>query len=244
MKTTQIIIITLLSLFTVMACQKKKNNQSPTIHFIAPQNNLVIEQDTILSIIVEPHDAEEKIKKVELLLNGVLIKTFDAPPYQYDWQDAKMYNEGTFKFSTIAYDNKGATGQEEINVAIKDYRTKYLGDFNFRIIRESWMDGEQTTYDTSFYTGEIRRYEFTDSENDLYSDYDGEENPNEKITIAFEQNTKITSLLHKDGSLITKSGYHYQHKGGFFDMDEITFRIDNLGGLGAGWNYDIVGIRE
>jgi hypothetical protein len=243
-KTAQIIFTTVLSLLIVIGCEKEENKQSPTISFIEPDNNLVIEHDTILSIIVEPYDADGEIKKVELLINGVLIKTFDSPPYQYDWHDAKLENEGTFKFLAIAHNNKGATGQAEVSIEIKDFRTKYLGDFYFKVITESWMLGQPTTYETSFYNGVIRRYELIDSENDLYIDDDSYENPNEKITIEFKQNTKITSLLNTDGSLVSKSGSHYGHQGRFTDIDTIAFSIGGLGGLGGGWNYEVEGIRK
>lgn len=244
-KNVSVIIFTFLSiLIIIISCEKEKNNQDPTINFIEPDNNLVIEHDTILSIIVEANDEDGVVKKVELLINGTIVKAFDSPPYQYDWHDSKLENEGIYIIKAIAYDDKGASGETELSVEIKDFRTKYLGDFYFKVITESWMLGQPTSYDTSFYNGEIRRYELIDSENDLYTVDDSGENPNEKITIEFKQNTKITSLLNRDGSLISKSGYHYYHQGGFTDIDTIAFTIGGLGGLGGGWNYDIVGIRK
>ena len=169
-KKALIIVSILLSILVIIGCEKEKNNQNPSISFIEPDNSLVIEHDTILSIIVEPYDTDGEIKKVELLINGVVIKTFNSSPYQYDWYDAKLENEGVFTFLAIAYDNKDATGQAEINIEIKDFRTKYLGSFYFKVITESWMLGQPTSYDTSFYNGVIRRYELIDSDNDLYVD--------------------------------------------------------------------------
>lgn len=233
-----------LILLMIFSCEKEKNNLNPTVRFVEPNGNLIIEHDTILSIIVEANDEDGNIEKVELLINGSIVKSFDSSPYQYDWYDATLENQGIFSFKAIAYDNDGASGQSEISIEIKDFRTKYLGDFSFKVVTESWMLGQPTTYDTSFYNGVIRRYELIDSENDLYIDDDSDENPNEKITIEFKQNTKITSLLNSDGSLVSKSGYHYGHQGRFTDIDTIVFSIGGLGGLGGGLNYKVEGIRK
>lgn len=243
-KTIFTAILTLLILMILISCEKEKSNQKPTIRFVEPDNNLVIEHDTVLSIIVEPFDEDGEIKKVELFINGTIVKTFNSSPYQYDWHNAKIENIGVYTIKATAFDNKGATGDAEISVEIRDFRIKYLGDFNFRVITKSWIFGQPTTYDTSFYTGVIRKYELTDSENDLYIDDDSDENPDEKITLEFKQNTKITSLINENGILTPKSGYHYYHQGEFTDIDTISFSIGGLGGLGGGWNYEVKGIKK
>ncbi len=132
--------------------------------------------------------------------------------------------------------------KKEQSIEIKDFREKYYGDFNFKVIKELWSLGDPVTYDTSYYAGIIRKYELIDSDSDLYTDY-VEENPIAKITIEFNQNTKITSQINEDGILTPKSGYHYSHKGEFVDIDTIKFYVDRLGGLGGGRNYDVIGIR-
>lgn len=75
-------------------------------------------------------------------------------------------------------------------------------------------------------------------------DNDSEENPNEKITIEFVPNAKITTLIDEDGILTPKYGYHYAHSGGFVNIDTIAFHIGGPGGLGGGWSYNIKGIRK
>ena len=129
-------------------------------------------------------------------------------------------------------------------IRINDFREKYYGNFYFKIITESWMLCQPTTYDTSYYNGVIRRYELVDSENDMFSDNDSNENPNEKITIEFIKKGKITSLINENGVLIPKAGYHYSHIGEFIHVDTINFNIGGLGGLGGGWAYEVKGIRE
>ncbi len=62
-----------------------------------------------------------------------------------------------------------------------DYRAKYLGNFNFTIITESWMLGQPTKYDTSIYAGVIRKFVSADSENDLYTNDDNTEDATKKL---------------------------------------------------------------
>ena len=125
-----------------------------------------------------------------------------------------------------------------------DFRTKYLGSFRFVIITESWRLGQANLYDTSFYNGVIRKFELIDKNDDLYSgNEDSTENINDKITIEFSQSSKITTLINKDGALISKSGYHYVHEGRFVNLDSIKFYVGGFGGLGGGLNYIVAGNR-
>lgn len=234
-KITPIIIFTLLSILISFSCDKEKNNLNPTVRFIQPENDIVIEHDTVLTIIVDAKDSDGYVTKVNLLINDTIVKEFHSPPYQYYWHGSKLENTGVHTIKAIAYDDKGASDYAEISIEIKDFRIKYLGDFYFKVIKESWMHFEPVaTYDTSFYDGVIRRYELIDSDNDLFSGDDSNENQNEKITIEFKQNTKITSLIDDNGVLIPKSGYHYSHTGKFVHIDTIKFHIGGLGGLGYG----------
>lgn len=239
---TPIIIFVLLGITFTISC--KKENQNPTVRFSEPENNTILEQDTILTIVIDANDPDGDIKKVQLLINGSIADEFDSRPYQFDWHDSTIENEGVYIFRAIAYDDQGATEQTEISVEIKDYRTKYLGDFDFKVIKSSWVFGESITYDTLFYDGEIRKYKLIDSENDLFDSDDSNENPNEKITIEFISTGNITSLLNSDGSLVSKSGYHYYHSGGYSDFDTINFNINGLGGLGSGCDYEVEGVRK
>ncbi len=125
-----------------------------------------------------------------------------------------------------------------------DFRTKYFGSFRFRLITEFWMRGQANDYDTFFYNGVIRKFESNDKIDDLYSgSEDSTENVNEMITIEFSQNLKIISSINKDGSLISKSGYHYVHEGRFVNLDSIKFYVGGFGGLGGGVNYFVAGNR-
>jgi hypothetical protein len=73
---------------------------------------------------------------------------------------------------------------------------------------------------------------------------DSNENPIEKITIEFMQNSKITTLLKTNGEFTDKYGHHYSHSGKYTHIDTIEFAVRGLGGLGAGLNYNVIGIRK
>jgi hypothetical protein len=54
----------------------------------------------------------------------------------------------------------------------------------------------------------------------------------------------IISESTEDGGLVTKSGHHYYHYGEFIGNDSISFAVVNLGSLGGGWDYKIVGKKN
>ena len=57
-------------------------------------------------------------------------------------------------------------------------------------------------------------------------------------------NDRITSLIFADGVLATKDDNNYHHEGFFIDSTEIHFEITGLGGISAGANYSVVGIKQ
>jgi len=228
-------------LFISVSC--KKDNQTPTIVFIEPDTNLLITKDTILTIIVEPFDNDGEIIKVELLINNDLIKTFDSPPYQYDWEECKLENEGEYIIKAIAYDDDGASVMTEKSVEIYDYRTKYTGSFNFEIITISYVISEPAHYDTSYYNGTISKYELIDSESDTYNGDDSNENPEEKITIRCNSYLMVTSVITETGELVTRYGYHYNQYGSFTDINTMFVNFDGASAMGGGTTYKVKGIR-
>ena len=238
---TAAIFFTILSILIAFGCTK---NQSPTIKIIQPNDKLVIEKDTVLSIVLNVNDPDGEISLVQIMIDGKVVKEFDTSPYQYDWE-AKYNNLGNHKIQAFAMDDKGSIAQDEISIDIKDYRLKYYGNYYFKVKTEEWMMGSPRKYHTNYYNGVIREYKLVDSEHDLYSLDDTKENPDVKITIEFLKDTHITSkLCVKNGKLCAKIGYHYTHYGGFIGTDTIKFNIDGLGGMGAGWNYKVQGVRK
>lgn len=245
MKSTAFVLLPLCSLLLALGCVKQDDSNKPQVEIVAPANKLVLEKDSVLRIGVIANAPEGEITELELFIDDTIVKTFTAKPYYYDWQGAKLENHGVHTIKAVARDSSGATGQDKITVEIKDYRATFLGNFKFKVIRKFWMIGQPTAIDTFYYDGVIRRYVLADSQNDLYNeDDDTKENKDEKITIEFTEYNHITSLLKKDGRLVSKSGIHYNHQGGFTGLDKISFTLTGLGGLGAGSDYTVSGTRQ
>ncbi|MBP6872990.1 MAG: hypothetical protein KBC43_13350 [Bacteroidales bacterium] len=232
-------------MMVAVSCQKEKTNHAPTIRFTQPDSLLVVTHDTSLVFVAEPEDVDGNIIKVEFFINEAVVSTDLESSYVYEWLDAKLENAGNYRVRAVAYDNDGATGEDEIQIEIFDYREKFLGDFRFTVINESWSMGQPNTYDTSVYAGIIRRFDPADSIDDLYYIQDDiNEVPDTKVTIIFGPSAKITSVLDTAGALLPKGGYHYWHSGGFTTTDSISFSVGGLGGLGAGNNYYVTGVKQ
>lgn len=229
----------------VSSCNKKEEIiDSPEVHIITPLNNSKIAVGSTIIIEADPKDNDGLINHVELLVDGVSKQVFDKAPFQYEWKVQHM-DVGMHTIKFMAYDDMNATGASEIQIEVVDFRDAYLGNFSFTIITDSWQMWQPTTYDTSYFNGTIRCYDLTDSANDIYySNDDTAENPDQKITIEFLPNQRITSLIDTNGVLVNKSGYHYHHGGQFLTDDSIAFYVSGLGGLGAGYNYSVKGLRQ
>ncbi len=231
----------ILALIQLTSCEKKNANQPPTVKIVAPSNT-VIEDDTLLSIVLEPFDIEGEINKVVLFINGNIVKEFLSPPYQFDFVTV---NGSTYHIKAVVYDNNNAFGEDEKTIGVESYTTKFCGDFDFTVTRKSWSINAPTTYYTSYYNGVIRKFVIGDDQKDLYPyNNDGGEDASKKITIEFEQNLSITPTINKHGELLNKFGGHYYHHGSYKTLDTIEFKIENLGGLGGGSSYTVVGYRK
>ena len=232
-------------LIVAFGCRKDNPNINPSIKFLQPNSNLIIEKDTVLSVLVEPDDPDGDIDRIEFYFNDSLINTLTDEPFQFDWNIVAPGNIGIHTLKAIVFDDENATGEAVITIEIRDFRNKYYGDFYFTTIKENWIEDQPTIYDTIYHHGFIRKFELEDRIGDLFGSYNGDdsdENPDEKITIVFSE--KLTSLLNPNGELVTKVGMHYYHEGKFVTTDSIMFEVTGLGGLGGGWNYYVKGIRE
>jgi len=120
-------VIIILILISAISCEKKEENVNPTISFLQPDANLVINNDTIITFIVEPFDADGTIDKVEFAINGTLVHTLVASPWKYDWSISSEESRGAFTIVATVYDNQGAKGEAEIKLEVKSYVTKWVG---------------------------------------------------------------------------------------------------------------------
>jgi hypothetical protein len=244
MNTVKVFFISAFILFmAIFSCSKEKLNTPPEVRFLQPAGNLLIEKDTVLNFLVEAGDKDGTIKQVAFLVNDYIVQWNHYPPYEYVWYDAKVDNPGVYSIKAIARDDMDATSTAEIRIEIYDFREQLLGDFQFTVVRAHWVIGGEITYDTLNYQGVVRRFEETDNDDNLFVDDDPTENPNQKVTIQFLPDKKITSIIDHEGVLMPKSGYHYTHTGSFIHPDTLVFYVGGLGGLGGGSAYSVTGSR-
>jgi hypothetical protein len=131
-----------------------------------------------------------------------------------------------------------------------DYRDLFTGDFLFTTVIMNWHLDNDTSglikivqYDTSEFRGFIRKYEAGDDAIDLYPDPDSL-HPDSAIFIQFLEQAAITTMLKPDGTLSPRGGYHYFCSGNFPHTNSVSFSVNGLGGLGAGWDYVVNGSRK
>jgi hypothetical protein len=129
-----------------------------------------------------------------------------------------------------------------------DYRLKFLGNYNFQVIKESWVYLDPVNeYDTFYCNGVIREFKLEDIPLDLNEIRDETQNEDvsKKITIVFNPYGIITSLIDEYGVLTPKGSIRYNHNGQFTHPDSISFYVGSLGfGNGNGYNYTIQGVRK
>ncbi len=111
------------------SCEKKEENEKPTIIFLQPDSNLIIANDTIISFIVEPYDKDGTIEKVEFIIDNSIVKNITNSPYRFDWNITTEDNIGTKVVKAIAYDNNGGKGEVEMQLVIKSYLAKWIGNY-------------------------------------------------------------------------------------------------------------------
>jgi hypothetical protein len=122
-----------------------------------------------------------------------------------------------------------------------DYRLPFIGDYSFQIIQYNWIMGQTSTYDTSYYKGNIQLFKDTDSETDMSAFDNDTEMDSRRLTIHFNNSLSITPEIKNTGEFIKKNGYHYGQSGEFITKDSVSFFIGGLGGLGGGSSYTVRG---
>lgn len=219
-------------------------NYKPEVNIIKPNNNLVLERDTTLTIEISAIDEDGIIESVKLIIDDELVKNFTEPPYEYDWEIIASENIGEHIIKAIACDNEGDCSESNINIKVADYREKYYGKYDFKVVYRAGImeDPPVFTYDTTYYTGFIKEFQKEDIEtnmNYLFHHYDYD--PNKIITINFRHNFNILPCINNlgefDDDFVSKP-YVYYHKGNFIGNDSISFEANNV--YGGAWEKYIV----
>lgn len=211
-------IIVSLCFFLYLGCEKKEENENPTIRFLQPDSNLIIDKDTLISFVVEPYDKDGTIDKVEFLLNETAVSTVSEPPYSYDWNIETEKNIGSNRIKAIAYDNNGAKGEGEVIIEIKSYLSKWIGTY-----------GGTSHYWESSPTKINGEWQIT-----LYDSYE-----NVSVDVVFgEQDSCLNFVITyndsiidtKDNLLFSNIGVHHSYWGGGSSQGalNINFKSDSL----------------
>lgn len=227
-----------------LRCHQEVSDFSQDIQFPDPGIQILITDDSTVKLSVSPISYNSAIEKVIFLINKKTVATLQIFPYEYEWKDLDMNKQKIYNIEVIAYDYSGLKNHVTRQIEINNYRNKYIGKYTFKIIDEQWRLGQATTSTTFYYEGEIRKFIPKDSDHDLYNGNSENENPLEKITIEFNNDTNITSLIDVNGRLTEKHQIHYCHSGGFQTNDTINFTVGCLGGLGGGNTYIVQGVRR
>lgn len=246
MKNCVFFLVSIFILLLHSHCSKNlpENINSTDIAFTDPAIRISISDDTLVMVNTNPISFHNAIEKVVFIINGKTVQTIYETPFQYNWSDLRLNEDGIYKIEVIAYNFLGERNSTETLIENFKSRLNYLGHYRFRVINEEWRLGKPNVYDTTFYDGNIRKYISSDDATILIPRDDTKENPLEKITIEFKENTKITTRLKNDGTFVEKYGLHYCQSGAFITMDSIQCTVGCLGALGGGNNYFIQGVRK
>lgn len=122
-----------------------------------------------------------------------------------------------------------------------DWRSRYLGDYDFHVLKEEWTQWGNT-YDTIDYVGRIYLPDDADeSHTHLLSAPAGEEHA--EVFIDFTSDQTINPALEIDGTFKERTEYGYFHSGEFDNPDEVQFEVRIDAGVAYGWIYKVKGTR-
>lgn len=229
------------SFFILQGCKKGNN---PTVHFIQPAFDIQFANDTTLTIEVDASDIDGDLESVSLFENDSLLVSFNGIPFRYNWPVNVALIHGNFWLKAVAFDKKGGFAMDSVNLDIADFRLNFIGNFNFKVMRENYLFATYHTFDTFYNVGYIRTFEEDDLLNDHFYGSKPQENTADKITIAFEPGSSIlTSKLTQDGRLINSENFYYVHYGQFYGTDSIFFEISSIHSSSSLNYYKVYGKR-
>jgi hypothetical protein len=246
--------------FTVLFfqnCKKEEIDQSPLpqeeinklpfIEFVHPGDSASFIEDTIIEFKFNVLDEDGTVAKIELFLNDTLKEASFEQPWKIDWT-TNHDNIGKHKVSAIAYDNDNGTSEDVITISVVDYRSFYWGEFDFEVKRTHYDGDGNVSGDTSIVQGNIKAYQFSDSESDFTYRYDDPDaDPNQKITIEFGYHWKIIPILSRNGVFNNHypgvADLRYRHQGEFINYDTVIFETA-WGSLGGMSYFDVKGIKK
>ncbi|TNJ44972.1 BNR-4 repeat-containing protein [Tamlana fucoidanivorans] len=96
----------------------------PEVNFVQPSGDIVLDEGYSLSAEVNATDADGTIEKVELFIDGILIRQEIVAPYEWgqagtpNSEELNGLSAGTYTLTAIATDNDGLTAESSITLTV------------------------------------------------------------------------------------------------------------------------------
>lgn len=102
----------------ITASDTVDDTTAPQVQFTSPEDGQVVSGNAVL--LANASDAQSGVAKVVFKVDGTIVNTDTAAPYQYSW-DTKSVGDGGHELSAIAVDGAGNTSAEsKVNVTVKN----------------------------------------------------------------------------------------------------------------------------
>ena len=189
--------------------------------------------------------SDNPIKKVSFFEDGELLFANHYPPYQYLWTESKDKDAGFYTMEAIAYSqSEEVIASAKRTVEIIDPRTNWIDDFNFTIYYDGWELTLGHNYDTLYYDGQIRNFEFSDLSGGKLSSYYNGVDYKIKSTVVFGDDLLMVCKIDTTGQIETTYGTKHCQMGEFTHQDSMTFRVYLIHGQSHTQTYDVIGVRK
>jgi hypothetical protein len=214
----------------------------PSITITNPIKNSQMLEDSFLKIQVSHLDSAKKIKKLVFYFDQKYIGSDIYPPFEFVQSNISIA-PGMHYVHVEALDENNAILCVD-STAFKSYeiRSKYFGNFNFKI-HETSRGGVTPKIDTLYeYQGVIKEFEYTDYNYNYFWKKWTNTYHKRLLTIYFSKNTNIISEVKENGKIDENMPTHKYQIGQFSDENNLYFEIGS-GGLGGGYGYEVIGTR-
>lgn len=121
------------------------------------------------------------------------------------------------------------------------FRSKFAGDFEFRVVKEFKLYGQPTEFDTINSYGEITKYKF-EHESMSFFDFGDSLDPKLAVTVKIDNQFLFCSEIDKNGVMPLRYIYSKGHSGYFVGKDSLYFEVYDIH-LGGGTKWYITGKR-
>lgn len=234
-------LIGLLATFalTFICSCKKKAPPVASITIIKPVKNSLMIEDSSLTIEVSHYDVNQKIHKVEFYFDKQYLGSDIYAPFEFNKSNIPI-NPGMHIINVKALDQNNEILCTD-SIAFKSYevRSKYFGNFNFKVHLTSYGAVFPAKDSIYYYHGLVKAFEYIDYNDYYFNKIWTNTYHNRLLTIYFSKNLNILSEVRENGVIDdTNLPPHNSQNGQFSDENNLYFKISS-GGLGGGYVYEV-----